>query len=337
MALPRNPRPPGARKRGLAERALLTDRPPVRHGYVRSFDGTKIFYSVEGRGKPLVFLYGLVCSSLHWTYQIEYFRLHYQVIWLDYRGHQNSERPKTLESLSLENIARDVSAVLDELHVQDAVVLGHSMGVNVVLELYRMRPERVRAMVLANGTAQRPLETLLGTNALQRVFGALGAAYDRSPELMRLVWKLQRRNPLVQALLRMGGFNPHLTPRADVDLYLEQVADLDPGILIRLIQNYDSVDATAWLHTVRVPTLILSGDQDTVIPVSQQELLHQLIPGSRHEIIRHGSHCPQMDLPELVNLKIERFLAEIGYVPEAPNPPTESANPPTATRPSPAE
>ena len=47
--------------------------------------------------------------------------------------------------------------------------------------------------------------------------------------------------------------------------------------------------------------------------MTQQELLHQLIPGSEFEMIRHGSHCPQMDLPDLYNAKIEDFLRKLNY------------------------
>lgn len=313
IPLPIRPRPPGARKKSISERLKSPNRPPVTHGYVKSFDGTKLFYSIEGKGKPLVFCYGLVCSSLHWTYQIEHFQATHKAIWFDYRGHQNSEVPKNLASLTLENIARDLGTVLDELNVQDAILLGHSMGVNVVLEFYRQQPSRVAGMVLANGTAQRPLETLFRHNALQAAFQLLRKVYRRSPELVRMLWKTQRGNPIARTLVSLGGFNPHLTPQADIELYIDQVANTDPSILIQLIENYDSYDANAWLSTVHCPSLIIAGEQDRLIPLEQQELMHQLIPGSRLEVVRHGSHCPQMDLPDLVNLKIEKFLADLKY------------------------
>ncbi|MGZ3688862.1 MAG: alpha/beta fold hydrolase, partial [Bdellovibrionota bacterium] len=114
-----------------------------------------------------------------------------------------------------------------------------------------------------------------------------------------------------------------------------QVAEMDPAILLNLIQNYDQYDATAWLHTVHVPTLILSGDQDNIIPLEQQELMHQLIPDSRLEIIKHGSHCPQMDLPDLVNMKIERFLNELNYG-ALSSLTKETASQSTETRPAPS-
>jgi len=319
MSSTHKPRPPGARKHGrrdrqsVSERLRSADRPPVTHGYFKSFDGTKLFYSVEGKGKPLVFCYGLVCSSLHWTYQIEHFQQTHQCIWFDYRGHQNSETPKQLETLTIENIARDLGLLLDELGVKDAVFLGHSMGVNVVLEFYRQQPDRVAGMVLANGTAKRPLETLFHVNAFQAGFKLLRIAYEKSPSLVSMLWKLHLKTPFARTMIAMGGFNPHLTPQADIDLYADQVAEMDPRILIHLIENYDQYDATAWLHTVKAPTLIFGGDQDNMIPIEQQELMHQLIPESRIDVIRHGSHCPQMDLPELVNHKVEGFLEDIGY------------------------
>ncbi|OFZ19879.1 MAG: hypothetical protein A2X94_14560 [Bdellovibrionales bacterium GWB1_55_8] len=326
IQFPIQPRPPGARKKSVAERSRLGDfRPPVTHGYLKSFDGTKLFYSTEGLGKPLIFCYGLVCSSLHWTYQIEHFRQGYKTIWFDYRGHHNSEVPANLKTLTLENIARDLRILLDELQVEKPVLLGHSMGVNVVLEFYRQNPDRVAGMVLANGTAQRPLETLFRNNALQAGFHLLKALHDKSPELVSAFWKLNKRNPISRTLIGLGGFNPHLTPQEDIELYVDQVADMDPAILINLIQNYDSYDATAWLHTVPVPALVLAGEQDRIIPLEQQELLRQLLPISRLEVIHHGSHCPQMDLPELVNLKIEQFLKDLSYDPE-PIPTTETAS-----------
>ena len=308
IKIPMNPRPLGARKKSKEGRIQTQTRPPATHGYVKSFDGTKLFYSSEGKGKPLVFCYGLVCSSLHWTYQIDYFQNTHQAIWFDYRGHQNSEIPRDLGSLTLETMARDLAIVLDELNIQDAVLLGHSMGVNVVLEFYRQNPQRVAGMVLANGTAQRPLDTAFNHNSLSVGFKILKKLYEQSPSLFSFFWKLQKGNPIARTLVSLGGFNPHLTPQADIELYISQVAHMDPAILLTLMEQYQAYDATSWLHTVQTPTLIIAGENDHLIPLEQQELMHQLIPGSRLEVIKHGSHCPQMDLPELVNFKIEKFL-----------------------------
>ena len=334
----KSPRPVGARKKGLNTRSapLASQRTSVRSGFIKSFDSTRLFYSIEGQGKPLIFCYGLICSSLHWTYQIDHFQQEYQTIWFDYRGHHNSDVPSDLSSLTLGNIARDLGSIMDELNLKDAVILGHSMGVNVVLEFYRQQPKRVAGMILANGTAQRPLETVFGTNAIQGGFQLLRRLHDYSPDLVSMIWKSSKSNPIARSIVAMGGFNPHLTPQEDIDLYIQQVSETNPALLLHLIENYNSYDARAWLHTVDVPTLILSGENDRVIPLEQQELMNQLIPQSQLEVIRHGSHCPQMDLPDLVNLRIEKFLSEINYA-EVSNRSTETANQSSAASQSPAE
>ena len=319
MAIPLNAfikrRPPGAQHEKI--KALIrptAESPSVHHAFLKSFDGTRIFYSTEGQGKPLIFVYGLVCSSLHWTYQIEYFRHTHQAVWFDYRGHQNSETPADMSSLNIESLGKDLGRVLDELKIDKAVIIGHSMGVNAVLEFYRQQPNRFEAMVLANGTSKRPLENIFHINFSQKGFELIRKAHEISPEWVNKLWRLNEKNPFTEWLIRLGGFNPLLSAREDVALYVKQVSEMDPAVFIKFIESYEHYDATAWLHEIKVPTLILAGEHDHITPLPQQQLLHQLIPGSELEIVKHGSHCSQMDLPELVNLKIERFLRKLGYL-----------------------
>jgi pimeloyl-ACP methyl ester carboxylesterase len=307
MEIPQKPRPKGARKPGKS--ATSPDVHQARNGYATTHDGIQIFYSVEGEGEPLVFCYGLVCSSLHWTYQIDHFKRTHRSIWFDYRAHHNSGTPQDLSSLTIPHFARDLSTVFDAMGLEKAILLGHSMGVSVALEFYRQFPDRVKALVLANGTAKRPLETLLNNpNIIPSGFNVLRAAYSRSPKIFAKIWGLQKGSALVRTVVKLAGFNPHLAADEDVERYVSQIEEMDPGVLLHVLEAYQAYDATAWLHTVKVPTLIISGDEDKVTPPGQQHLLHQLIPNSRLENVRHGSHCPQMDQPELVAAKIEQFL-----------------------------
>jgi len=303
---PLKPRPIGA---GAKKQKARSE---ARHGFLKSFDGTRLFYSIEGSsGPPLIFCYGLVCSSLHWTYQIDYFSKNYKSVWFDYRGHQNSESPANLKTITIENMAFDLGFLLEELGIEDAVFLGHSMGVNIILELFRQQPKKIKAMVLANGTARNPIETMYGINLVQGGVKIFRYLHKMFPKVTKLIWESQQQNALSRNIVSYGGFNPHLTPKEDINLYLKQVSDMDPGVFLQLLETYDEYDATSWIHNIDVPTLILAGEKDQIIPYKQQELMHQLIPNSELEIIRHGSHCPQMDLPEQVNQRIEIFLKTV--------------------------
>lgn len=307
---PLKPRPRGARRTqgsASAGRAL-----PEIHGYYKGHDGLDLFYASEGEGEPLIFCYGLVCSSLHWTYQIDHFKNSHQAIWFDYRGHHNSKSPEDLGSINIPNFASDLKALFDHLKIEKATLLGHSMGVSVALEFAHRYPERTKALVLANGTTQRPLETLLhNPNLLPLGFDLLYQLYKASPKLFASLWKLQKGNPIARAIVRLAGFNPHLAAKEDVERYVSQIEEMDPGIFLQVLKDYQSYDASSWVHTLKTPTLILAGDQDLVTPPFQQKLLQQLIDGSQYIEIRHGSHCPQMDQPDFVSKKIEEFLKQL--------------------------
>jgi len=285
---------------------------PESHGYYKASDGLDLFYATEGTGEPLVFCYGLVCSSLHWTYQIEHFRKSHQAIWFDYRGHHNSRTPEDLSTITVPTFADDLKTLFDHLGIEKATLLGHSMGVSVALEFAHRFPDRVKSLVLANGAAQRPLETLLHNfNLLPMGFEMLCKLYEASPTLFKMGWDLQKGNFLARAIVRMAGFNPHLAAQQDIEAYVSQIEEMDPGIFLQILKNYHAHDATAWLHTIQKPTLLISGDEDLITPPQQQKILHQLIPGSELIEIRHGSHCPQMDQPDLISEKIQSFLSKL--------------------------
>ncbi len=288
----------GSRSRGQAQSEIT--------GFVPGNDGVELFYSVEGEGLPLVFCYGLMCSSLHWTYQIEALSSSYKTIWCDYRGHNRSGRPHP-ETMTIESLAADVLAVLDKLAIERACFLGHSMGVSVVLEIYRQRPDFVSHMVLANGTAQRPLEMLLGPVS-SPLFRFFGAAHKRFPSLVDMVWRIQGQSALVQAIVGLWGFNTELTSREDIARYVEQVASMDPALWLKMLESYEQYDATYLLERISLPVLLIGGMLDRVMPKVKQELMHQLLPQSELVLLPHGSHCPQMDMPEQVSHLIRDFL-----------------------------
>ena len=306
-----HPRTRGARSSYQTE-SVLGAGYPIEFGTVPSFDGAPIFYCSEGSGPPLVFCYGIACSTLHWTYQIDYFRQNYRCIWIDYRGHRNTPLPKDLNTLTIEASAKDVRAVLDFLDVKEAALLGHSMGVSVVLEFAHQYPERVTDLVLANGTAKRPLETLLGGNFLAPVFNTFSHYQKIKPDWIQNIWKIQDKTALAVKFLGAMGFNQHLTPAEDIKTYARQIAELHPSVLTHMMDDYQHFDATPWLHEIKQRTLILSGEDDIVTPPNTQELMKQLMPNSQLVNIQHGSHCSTLDFPDYVNLLIERFLEKRG-------------------------
>lgn len=285
----------------------------MEQGYFRTRDGVRLYYSVEGPkdAPPLIFCYGLVCSKLQWKYQMEHFRQTHRVYFLDYRGHGQSARPEDSSSVTIENLARDLLEFMDELKIPSATVLGHSLGVNIVLDLYRIAPSRVKALVLANGTPKDPFETMFHHNFLQVAFPAIRLAHGLFPNMLQKFWASQGSNPINQEFIAIAGFNPKYAKREDINEYLRLTSTVDLDIFLNLLDDFMKTDATHWLHEVKAPTLVIAGDRDMITPLKNQRVFAQLIPGAELCVVPEGSHCPQMEKADFVNSVIEGFLAGV--------------------------
>ena len=99
-------------------------------------DGVRVSFRVEGDGKPLVFIHGWAASSNYWKYQIDHFSKSYKVIAPDLRGHGDSDKPLDAD-YSVERMAKDILTIIDKLSLKDVILVGHSLGGLIVLELLR--------------------------------------------------------------------------------------------------------------------------------------------------------------------------------------------------------
>jgi pimeloyl-ACP methyl ester carboxylesterase len=110
--------------------------------------GIELAYTDEGQGPVVLMLHGFPFDRSMWRGQVEKLSEEFRVIAPDFRGH--GETPSTREPSTMEELAEDLAALLDELNVPRAVVCGLSMGGYVALAFYRAHPSRVRALVLAD-------------------------------------------------------------------------------------------------------------------------------------------------------------------------------------------
>lgn len=283
-----------------------------QQGYFRAVDGVKLYYSWEGpKDAPtLLFCYGLVCSTLQWKYQLSYFRKHYRVLYMDYRGHNNSEVPIDFTSVNLKNLGRDLASLLDELGLGPVPAIGHSLGVNAILEMYRQYPQKISKMVLISGTPKDPFETMFQHNFLQPTFNLIRRLYFSAPELVKQLWKLQSINPINQEFIARAGFNKEYAKQEDINEYLRVTGTINVGVFMQLLSDFTRYNACYWLEDIKVPTLVIGGALDKITPIQQQEILAKLIPNAELEILPEGSHNAQLEFPDQVNEMLEKFLTK---------------------------
>lgn len=107
-----------------------------------------------------------------------------------------------------------------------------------------------------------------------------------------------------------GGFNLNLTSLRDLEIYGRGVAAVDLDVFIELFNDMLRYDGRAVLERIRVPSLVIGGTLDSITPLPLQREIHEGIAGSEMLVVPYGTHCTQLDMPDLVNLKIEQFLRD---------------------------
>lgn len=287
---------------------------PKKTGYFKSFDGTQIYYEVRGEGLPIVLNYGIVCLINHWHNQIKYFSQKYQTIAFDLRGHHNSAVPQDPSHLSIDAIAQDIKALTDHLKIKKASFWGHSFGCQFLIRAYDMYPEIFHNLIFVNGFATNPLNGMLGTDNINQVFQFIKQIYKIVPETMGLTWEKLVNNPITMRMLAIsGGFNLNLTGFKDVEIYARGMSNIPVDVFLTLFEDMVQYNGTNVLERIDCPTLIIGGKKDTVTPLQHQLHLHNKIKGSEFMEVPYGTHCTQLDMPDLVNLRIEKFLHQHSY------------------------
>ena len=286
----------------------------MKEGTFQSFDGTKIYYETDGEGLPLIFCYGVVCNSRQWKFQSKHFRKKYQIIHFDYRGHNKSGMPQKSENLTIEACTKDLNLLFEKLNITSAVLLGHSMGVNVIFQFAALYPEKVKALISVCGTVLNPFKTMFNTDLSLAGFEFLKLAYLKFPELFPKIWEKTVPSPVSHFLTGILGFNYQLTKKEEVKNYLEGVAKQPTETFFYFLQEMSRFPGDKILQKITAPTLIIGGQRDLITPIKNQYFIYRKLRKNAQFLkVPQGSHCSHMDMPELVNLKIEKFLQDVHY------------------------
>lgn len=283
-----------------------------------SHDGTKIWYGTLGQGPALVLCDGFACDGFIWPYIIDYFCEHFTIVRWHYRGHGRSDTPHDLQKLHIEDICGDLLAVLDALDIDQAILVGHSMGVQVLLQSWESFGERIQALIPICGTFKRPLDTFNNTDLLARMLPYLEHIATLIPNALQTFWTTVANSQLTYAMSHLMELNSRLVHGEDFRPYLEHISSMDVRVYLGMLHHLAEHDAEHILPTIDVPTLIIASEFDSFTPLYRSEAMAQMIPGSDMMILPGASHAGAIELPDTVIGAIEKFLAAHKLTPHTP-------------------
>lgn len=261
-------------------------RQTVSHGAIAYREGAS---SGGGTGKlPLILLHGLGGASPSWEHQLEHFGRTRRVIAWDCPGYGGSDdlpNPKP----DLDEFAIALGELLDALGIEQADMVGHSMGGAIAPRFTIRQPGRVRKLVLSctragfrqrdPGSFAQRVEELRTQSAEE--FGRRRAESMTSPSASEAI---RAKVAAIAAQARLSGYEA----------------------AVHMLMHADN---TELLGHVRVPTLVLSATDDRVATAAEADQLAGLISGAERTVIEGAGHAPYLEKPDVYNGVLERFFA----------------------------
>lgn len=294
---------------------------------MRSFDGAAIRYALLGpHGAPVVALCaGFLCPDTYWKYLVPALVDDYRVLVWNYRGIGVSELPRwpgfhalniDHEDLGIEACARDLHAIFEAEGIEHAVLVGHSMGVQVVLESYRQEPQRFAGLVSMAGAYCTPLRTFYGTDITGRLAPYALPLLHLLPRVTLLAWRSALHGPLSYPVGRYvaRAVGPNASAE-DMAGYFEHLSMTDPLIAAKMVEAMHAHSAADVLPKIDVPVLLLHGNKDPFTPLVVAKDMEAAIPDARLVVFEGGSHTLPIEHPEEVDTEVSTFLRRLDLGP----------------------
>jgi pimeloyl-ACP methyl ester carboxylesterase len=282
-------------------------------------DGTRIRYTVRGPedGSWVVLCSGFMCPDNFWSGLGEELMRRHRVVVVNYRSIGASSDPRPpgwrahnlrAEDYTIERMAGDVGAVLDAEGATDVLAVGHSMGCQVALQLWRARPELVDGLALVTGPYASPLHTFYGSKLGVYLFPVAEKGLPMLPRRVQRMISRAPRLPIAMAVARaIRALGPD-TPAEDMAGYLRHFGEVDPMVALKIAQGMHRFDAGPWVDEVDVPTLIVVGTEDTFSPPAIGEQLLAVMDDAELVTIEGGTHAALIEYPYEIHDAVADFL-----------------------------
>ena len=280
-------------------------------------DGAKLFVEEVGpeSSRGAIFIHGSAMRTDMWHYQLAGIRDH-RLLFYDLRGHGLSQ-PKGDKPTTMETHAGDLEEVIERSGLDEVVIVGHSIGGMVALELAARRPDllgsTIRGFVLANTTHRPPYETIAGGAAVARL-----ERFARHPlDLMSVhhgrvdrLRKVLKPSDSLFLAVSYAAFGPHASAR-QIDFIYDMLAETETDVLFDLFKTYRSFNVTDLLTDVNVPVLVIAGTHDRITVAGASEYLAEHLPKAELKLIQGCGHMSMLERHREFNSLVGDFMDDV--------------------------
>lgn len=242
----------------------------------------------------MVMIHGFPLDSAMWELQMQELADVARIIAPDLRGHGRSDNP--VGPYSMKMFSDDIAGLLDYLNInQPVVICGLSMGGYIALDFYRRYPDMVAGLILAATRAAADSEEgKAGRDKAIAAVEAEGTDFIISGMLPKLMAPDSYEDD------ELVDFVQEIMEGTSVE-----------GVIGALQAMRDRPDSTPTLGKIKVPTLIIHGEQDQIVPIAEAEAMYRAIEEAEMVIVENAGHLPNLEQPEVFNDAVADFLEEL--------------------------
>jgi 3-oxoadipate enol-lactonase len=257
-------------------------------------NGIEINYEIDGNGPWLTMSHSLACNLHMWDPQMAVLTKTFKVLRFDTRGHGQSSAPAG--EYTLEQLADDAKGLFDALKIKETHWVGLSMGGMIAQAFALKYPGVFKSIVLADTTSRRP------PNAAQMWGERIQIAQSKGME------------PLVESTLARWFTEPYRNTRKDVMQRIgNDIRNTPVAGFAGCCHAISKVDYLDRLKEIKVPTLVMVGEQDHGTPPEAARAIQQALPGSELKIIPSAAHLSNIEQEKAFNEAMLGFLGRVAH------------------------
>jgi epoxide hydrolase 4 len=280
-----------------------------RHDYMTT-NGVKLHYVTQGEGKLMLMLHGFPEFWYSWRHQIPEFAKDYQVVALDLRGYNDSDKPKQLEAYSIKELVKDVEGVIKGLGYENCILVGHDWGGAIAWSFAYKYPQMVERLIILN--LPHPAKFTAGMLSPQQLLKSSYIFLFQLPFVPEWLIQLNDYQLLDNAFKGMA-IDKNAFSQADLEAYKDAAAKR--GALTAMLNYYRNMfprfvrEAQKEQEVLEVPTLMIWGEKDTALGKELTYETEAYVKDFTIKYIPDCSHWVQQEKPQLVNQYIREFLS----------------------------
>lgn len=253
---------------------------------------TNLYYETHGEGQPLLIIPGGGADGRYYLPIVDLLKEHFSVILPDPRGSGRSDIGSQAYSFNL--LASDMKALLDHLKINDAFILGHSMGGMVAQHFTHLYASYVKKLILF---ATSNKLTAFGKHCCKTAVIAKTEASLKAFMHVMAIWNFS------ESFFSNENNLNNLISGAEEDPY-----PIKNQSLIEQMEIIKDFDSSSYLNEIKIPSLIIGCENDIIFPVARVKDLKSLISGARYHEIEGAAHSAHIENPKVVSDIINAFL-----------------------------